>query len=87
MKGIVEMQSLPNMQPIVPPSELPSWKALEAHYHEIRKAHRRELFEEDPKRGDVFTAEAAGLFFDYSKNRVTRHTIKLLIRLPCSGSA
>ena len=48
---------------------------------EVRDVHRRELFADDPKRGERLTAEAAGLFLDYSKNRVTSETLDLLIRL------
>jgi glucose-6-phosphate isomerase len=58
-----------------------AWKALQAHYKKIRKAHLRELFADDPKRGKRMTAEAAGLFLDYSKNRITDATVKLLIEL------
>ncbi len=58
-----------------------AWKALEAHYREVRDLHLRQLFAEDPKRGERLTAEAAGLFLDYSKNRVTDETLVLLRRL------
>ncbi len=58
-----------------------AWKALEAHYKKIRKLHLRSLFADDPKRGERMTAEAAGLFLDYSKNRITSETLKLLIWL------
>ena len=57
------------------------WKALRAHYKEDRDVLLRELFADDPKRGERLTAEAAGLFLDYSKNRVTSETLDLLIRL------
>jgi glucose-6-phosphate isomerase len=57
------------------------WKALRAHYKEGRDVLLRELFADDPKRGERLTAEAAGLFLDYSKNRVTSETLDLLIRL------
>ncbi|MGH9445641.1 MAG: glucose-6-phosphate isomerase [Terriglobia bacterium] len=59
----------------------PAWKALEAHYDNLRKVHLRQLFSEDPKRAEKFTIEAAGLYFDYSKNRITDETIWLLIEL------
>ena len=59
----------------------PSWKALEAHQKKIRDMHLRTLFADDPKRGTRMTAEAVGLFLDYSKNRITDETIKLLIEL------
>src|SRR5436853_618948 len=58
-----------------------AWKALEAHYARVRRLHLRELFVEDPKRGERMTAEAAGIFIDYSKNRITGETVKLLIQL------
>jgi glucose-6-phosphate isomerase len=58
-----------------------AWKALAAHHKQIQKLHLRQLFAEDEKRGQKFTAEAAGLFFDYSKNRITDKTLKLLLQL------
>ena len=59
----------------------PAWKALEAHHQKIRDVHLRQLFADDPKRGERLTAEAAGLFLDYSKNRITDETLKLLLQL------
>jgi glucose-6-phosphate isomerase len=67
--------------PTVPLRQRPAWKALEQHHAEIAGRHLRELFDEDPGRGERLTAEAAGLYLDYSKNRVTDETIRLLIRL------
>jgi glucose-6-phosphate isomerase len=61
--------------------DLPAWKALEAHYQQVRGRHLRELFADDAGRGERLTAEAAGLFLDYSKHRVTDETLKLLVRL------
>ena len=58
-----------------------AWKDLAAHYKKIRELHLRQIFEEDPKRGARLTAEAVGIFLDYSKNRITDETLKLLIRL------
>jgi glucose-6-phosphate isomerase len=58
-----------------------AWKALGDHYKRIRDQHLRQLFAEDPKRGERLTVEALGLFLDYSKNRITGETVKLLIRL------
>jgi len=58
-----------------------AWKALQAHYKKIREVHLRDLFAGDPKRGERMTSEAAGLFLDYSKNRITDETIKLLLDL------
>jgi glucose-6-phosphate isomerase len=59
----------------------PSWKALRAHHDKIQALHLRELFAEDPKRGERLNAEAAGLYLDYSKNRVTDETLVLLRQL------
>ncbi|MGA8670523.1 MAG: glucose-6-phosphate isomerase [Terracidiphilus sp.] len=58
-----------------------AFKALQAHYKQIRMRHLRELFVEDPGRGERMTAEAVGLFFDYSKNRITDETLQLLLKL------
>jgi glucose-6-phosphate isomerase len=59
----------------------PAWKVLAAHHKRIKPLHLRRLFAADPKRGHRLTLEAAGLFLDYSKNRVTDQTITLLLRL------
>ena len=67
--------------PTIPLRERPSWKALEQHHAEIGGRPLRELFAEDPGRGERLTAEAAGLYLDYSKNRVTDETLRLLIAL------
>src|SRR5262245_38826397 len=61
--------------------ELPAWKALEAHHQKTSGVHLRTLFKDDPGRASRFTAEAAGLFLDYSKNRITQETIDLLLQL------
>jgi len=58
-----------------------SWKALESHYQEVSKRHLRELFAEDPQRGERMALDAVGLYFDYSKNRITDETLGLLFRL------
>src|SRR6516164_8011280 len=58
-----------------------AWKALQAHYKQVREIHLRDLFANDPQRGERMTAEAVGLYLDYSKNRVTDETIKLLLQL------
>jgi len=68
-------------QGIPPLPKRKAWKALQAHYKKIRELHLRELFADDAKRGERMTAEAVGLFLDYSKNRVTDETVKLLIGL------
>ena len=59
----------------------PAWKALQAHYEKVKDVHLRQLFADDPDRGRRLTLEAAGLFLDYSKNRVTDETLKLLLQL------
>ena len=58
-----------------------AWKDLGAHYKKIRDLHMRQLFAEDPQRGEHFTIEAVELYLDYSKNRITPETLPLLIRL------
>jgi glucose-6-phosphate isomerase len=62
-------------------TQLPEWRALETHYQAIRDVHLRRLFADDATRGERLNAEAAGLFFDYAKNRVTDETLRLLIAL------
>jgi glucose-6-phosphate isomerase len=62
-------------------TDTPAWQALAKHHEQIRGVHLRELFAADHTRGERMTAEAAGLYFDYSKHRVTDETIKLLIAL------
>ena len=63
------------------PTETQAWKALEADYKETGRVHLRQLFADDPARGERFCAEGAGLYLDYSKNRVTAKTLSLLIQL------
>ena len=67
--------------PTIPLRERPSWKALEQHYAEVGGRHLRDLFAADPGRGERLTAEAAGLYLDYSKNRITDETLRLLFSL------
>src|SRR5262245_20704039 len=62
-------------------TELPAWKALEAHSQQVQGSHLRELFADDPRRGERMTAEAGGILLDYSKNRITEDTLKLLLQL------
>jgi glucose-6-phosphate isomerase len=62
-------------------TRLAAWQALETHYAGIRDTHLRTLFAADPKRGERMTAAAVGMYFDYSKHRVTEETIRLLVRL------
>ena len=65
----------------VPLTERSAWKALEAHYARVRDVQLRTLFADDPQRGEHFTVEAAGLYLDYSKHRVTDETLRLLLAL------
>ena len=66
---------------IAPLSSRPAWKALQQHAETLRPQQLRDLFKSDPARGTRFTASASGLFLDYSKNRITDETLKLLIDL------
>ena len=65
----------------LPLTQRPEWKALETHYQQIQNVHLRTLFAEDPKRGERMAAEAVGIYYDYSKNRVTGETLQLLLKL------
>jgi glucose-6-phosphate isomerase len=62
-------------------ADQPAWKALETHHRNIRAVHLRDLFAQDPKRGERLAVEAAGVYLDYSKNRITDETLSLLVRL------
>jgi glucose-6-phosphate isomerase len=66
---------------VTPLRERKAWQALQRHYDEIAGRHLRELFGEDPGRGERLTAEACGLYLDYSKNRITDETMRLLVEL------
>jgi glucose-6-phosphate isomerase len=66
---------------IAPLADRPAWASLERHHAEIADRHLRDLFAEDPGRGERLTAEGAGLYLDYSKNRITEETISLLVQL------
>jgi glucose-6-phosphate isomerase len=66
---------------IAPLASRPAWKALQQHADTLRPQHLRDIFQADPSRGSRFTAQACGLFLDYSKNRITDETLKLLIEL------
>ena len=66
---------------IVSLTERQTWKRLTAHYQQVRDLHLRKLFSDDPTRGERMTVEAAGLYLDYSKNRITDETLKLLLQL------
>jgi len=67
--------------PIPPLRERPAYAALAEHYSKIEDRHLRELFAEDPGRGERFRAQALGLYLDYSKNRITEQTLTLLLQL------
>ncbi|HEV3343127.1 MAG TPA: glucose-6-phosphate isomerase [Pirellulales bacterium] len=62
-------------------TERPAWKGLTAHAQQMRDRHLRRLFAEEPARGERMTAEAVGIYLDYSKNRITDETVKLLVQL------
>src|SRR3984893_13442719 len=70
---------------VTPLTQRPAWRALEEHYQRARNLHLRTLFAEDPQRGERFAAEAVGLYLDYSKNRVTDETLRLLLDLAQSS--
>lgn len=65
----------------LPLTERPAWAALGAHYDEVKDLHLRDLFAGDPDRGERLSAEAVGLYLDYSKNRITDETLRLLLQL------
>lgn len=62
-------------------TQRPAWQALQAHYQQICTLHLRQLFADDPQRGERFTIEALGIYFDYSKHRITQETLHLLLQL------
>jgi len=70
-----------SMTGMLPLTARPAWKALQAHYEKVRDLHLRTLFSDDARRGERLTADAVGIFLDYSKNRVTDDTLALLRRL------
>ncbi|HEY8884148.1 MAG TPA: glucose-6-phosphate isomerase, partial [Chloroflexota bacterium] len=67
--------------PATPLTQRPAWQALQAHYQAIRSFHLRDLFTDDPQRGERFAVEAEGLYVDYSKHRITDETMRLLLQL------
>jgi glucose-6-phosphate isomerase len=69
------------MQETVPLTKSPAWCALRAHYQKIKDIHLRELFAQDASRGARFSAEGAGLYLDFSKNRITDEAVRLLVQL------
>src|SRR5918999_1602303 len=62
-------------------TQTPAWQALKSHHQAAASKHMRDLFKEDSKRFDEFSLEACGIFLDYSKNRITEETLKLLLNL------
>jgi glucose-6-phosphate isomerase len=62
-------------------TERPAWQALKAHQAQLRDVHLRQLFADDPRRAESFSTEAIGLYFDYSKHRITSETLRLLVQL------
>src|SRR6266571_959079 len=70
----------------VPLTQRPAWHALEEHYQKMRDVHLRTLFADDPQRGERFSAEALGIYLDYSKNRITDETLRLLLDLAESSN-
>jgi glucose-6-phosphate isomerase len=62
-------------------TQTPAWRALQAHWQQVKDLHLRDLFAQDPRRGERMTVEGAGLYLDYSKNRITDETIRLLLQL------
>src|SRR5581483_8794866 len=68
-------------EPLLPLVERPAWRALTAHHRQVAGLSLRQLFADDPQRGERLTAEGAGILLDYSKNRVTEETLRLLLAL------
>ena len=66
---------------LTPLTKLPAWKALEAHAATLREVTLRQLFADDPKRGERLNLEVDGLYLDYSKHRITDETLKLFLQL------
>ncbi len=76
-----DVNRMPTASKLAPLVERAAWKGLQAHSQRIHGKHLRDLFAADPARGERFTVEAAGIFLDYSKNRITDETVKLLLQL------
>jgi glucose-6-phosphate isomerase len=77
----IARRARPKIKRVTPLPRRQAWKALQVHYKHVRELHLRALFADDPQRGNRMIVEAAGLFLDYSKNRVTEETIRLLVQL------
>jgi glucose-6-phosphate isomerase len=81
-EAILEMTPQTQTEQVLEPlTKRAAWKKLQGHYKKIREVHLRNLFADDPGRGERMTVDAAGVFLDYSKNRITDQTIKLLLNL------
>src|SRR5215469_940391 len=70
---------------VTPLTQRPIWRKLEEHYQNMRDVHLRTLFAEDSERGQRLAVEAAGIYLDYSKNRVNDETMRLLLELAVSS--
>ncbi len=82
MNATRQLQDLgQSLLPSVPLTECASWKALQSHHSVVGDVHLRQLFADDPQRGTRLALEASGLYLDYSKQRVTDETLRLLLRL------
>src|SRR5437588_12164349 len=79
--GSVEKEKETMSTQLTPLTQRPAWKALEEHYQKVRDLHLRTLFAQDPRRGERFALEALGIYLDYSKNRMTDETLRLLLEL------
>jgi glucose-6-phosphate isomerase len=79
--GSTRVERSATMPGTTPLTQRPAWRALQAHYRDVRGRHLRQWFAEDPSRGERLTADAVGIFLDYSKNRITDETLKLLVEL------
>ena len=85
LKPIDEGKCIMSMN-LTPLTQRPAWKALEEHYQKMRNIHLRTLFAEDNERGKRFVCDAVGIYFDYSKNRITDETLRLLLELAHSAA-
>jgi glucose-6-phosphate isomerase len=79
--GEIPQLTLIREKSIVPLTTLAAWQSLETHYPKVRELHLRDLFAGDPTRGERMTIEAVGIYFDYSKHRITDETLRLLLQL------
>jgi glucose-6-phosphate isomerase len=75
------MQTFAKAHSVIPPTKRQAWRALDAHYQQLRILHLRQLFADDPNRGERLAVEAVGIYLDYSKNRITGETLNLLFQL------